>query len=91
MREMRKLEAAAIDCPICGEGKAALFEEDNVGTVQEPKEGGPLEVSYPVRFRQCDHCQTEFAGQVESRYNLEQHKAALAKHGPLKFPPEKAA
>jgi hypothetical protein len=88
LNNARKLDVPAIECPVCGEGKAALFEALDTGKIREPKTGGPVEASCLHQFRLCDHCECEFAGHEESRYNLAQYKAVLAEHGPIDFPRE---
>ena len=88
LNNARKLDVPAIDCPVCGEGKAALFEALDTGKIREPKAGGPVEASCLHQFRLCDHCECEFAGHEESRYNLALYKAVLAEHGSLDFPRE---
>jgi hypothetical protein len=86
MSEIRKLDVAAVDCDICGEGQAPLYEETRTGQVVEPRADGVTNVTYASRYRVCDHCECEFAGMDESRYNSAQVRALREAHGAISFP-----
>jgi hypothetical protein len=89
MSKAIKLDVAAIECPICGEGQASMYEEVRAGKVVQPQPGGVAKIAYSSRYRVCDHCEAEFAGHEESRHNKEQVMALLDAYGAISFPERK--
>lgn len=86
MESKVKLDTSPIDCPVCGEGQAPVYEEPRVGNVVSCSAGNVKKVSYSSRYRLCDHCESEFAGRDELAHNAAQVKALHAEYGPVNFP-----
>jgi hypothetical protein len=86
MGEKVKLDIEPIDCPVCGEGQAAVYEEQREGAIVSCSTGSSETVAYSSRYRVCDHCETEFAGHDELEHNATQVNALHAEYGPVNFP-----
>jgi hypothetical protein len=85
MADVKKLSTAPISCPVCRRGRAFQFEEQVPAQLAGAKPGEGM-IAVPSRFRKCDSCELEFAGQVESSFNKEQVLAVRAAHGAVSFP-----